>query len=785
MGPIVAMLDEQRSLPPRARLDGVRLLYITPLRAVARDIEKAIAGAMTELGVRGAVESRTGDTPASVRGRQKDRLPAVLITTPESLSLLLTRDNARALFSGLRGVVIDEWHELLSSKRGTQTELAMARLRKFAPGLRTWALSATLDNLDEAARAAVGVGDNAPEPIVIRGDTPRQVEILSLIPQRAAMPWAGHMGMRLLPEVLERLDPEVSTLVFLNTRAQAELWYQAILHERPQWEPVMGLHHGSIDRAARAKLEEGLKSGRVRLVVATSSLDLGVDFAPVERVVQIGSPKGVARLIQRAGRASHRPGASCAILCVPTHAMELIEIAAVRDAALRGRIEPRTPMRKPLDVLVQHIVSSALGEGFRAAALLEEVRTTAAYADLSDEEFGWCLELVRSGGATLSAYPEYHRIVPADDSPDPLYRVASPRLAQLHRLNVGTIAGEATLEVRLLSGKRLGSIEDYFVSHLRPGERFLYAGRVLTFVGIRDTAAIVRPATGKTAYTPHWAGTRLPISESLSAGVRAAVRACADGSSDSPEFDAVRPIIDAQARLSAVPDEGQLLVEVTRTRDGVHLFAFPFEGRLVNGGLAALVALRLSRLAPSTYSTAANDYGFELLTADDLPFESMLGPAIFSPDRLAEDALESANISELARLQFREIARVSGLVFQMYPGAKKRTRQVHSTAGLIYDVFREFDPGNLLLEQARREVLQKHFEATRLARAMDRLAHAEVLVRRTDRPTPLSMPLIIERLGGRITSESLEERVRKMTQSWEPGPQDQPCSSKRRRRRSA
>jgi ATP-dependent Lhr-like helicase len=465
LGPLAGLINEASRDGKIRRVEGLRLLYITPLRAVARDIELALKRPVEELGLPFTVQSRTGDTTQSVRRKQNERLPNVLITTPESLTLLLTRENAAESLGGCRAVIVDEWHELLSSKRGTQTELALARLRGLASGVRTWALSATLENLEEAARAAAGVGV---EPEIIRGSVERPVVIETLLPGSGRLPWAGHMGLSMLPEVLAWLDPDVSTLVFLNTRAQAELWHQAIRVSRPEWEPILGLHHGSIDRKRREAIEAGLKSGQIRIVVATSSLDLGVDFAPVERVMQIGSPKGLARLLQRAGRASHRPGAPCRIVCVPTHGLELVEVAAARTAIQRGRIEPRVPLAKPLDVLVQHLVSCSLGAGFRPDALFEEVRGAYSYRDLTRQEFDWCMELVRDGGKTLGAYPEHHRIMPAEPGPDPLHRIASPRLGALHRLNIGTITGEMTLDIRYASGKRLGSIEEYFISQMSP-----------------------------------------------------------------------------------------------------------------------------------------------------------------------------------------------------------------------------------------------------------------------------------------------------------------------------
>lgn len=771
---------------------GLRVLYITPLRAVSRDIESALRLPVAELGLKIRVESRTGDTSSSLRARQRKQLPHVMVTTPESLSLLLTYPEWREMFAGARQVILDEWHELMSSKRGTQTELAIARLRGLEPGIRTWALSATLANLKEAMLTAVGIrgaGASAcTDPALIQAKIERPVIIETVVPEKeGTLPWAGHLGVKMLGDFLKVLDIERPTLVFTNTRSQAEIWYQAIRWHRPEWRDVMALHHGSIERAERERVERGVKGGAIRLVVCTSSLDLGVDFAPVERVVQIGSPKGVARLMQRAGRSGHRPGAPCHILCVPTHAMELVEVAAVRRAIAEGEIEGRRSINKPLDVLAQHMVSCALGGGFHEEDLFQEVRTAWSYRTLTREEFGWALSLVRDGGGTLKRYPEFNKI--AMDSGR--YGVPNGRIGQLHRLNVGTITAEMTVQLRYTSGRRIGTIEENFVSSLYPGERFFFAGKTLEFVRLADLEAFVRPARGRTSYTPRWAGTKLPISTALSEEMRrvldqegrgqegagTANGQVARASDRSPELKAASELLGVQARLSRVPRADEVLVELLESREGWHCFVFPFEGRLVHGGLAALMALRISRGHKSTFTISVNDYGLEVMSVTPIDFEAALGPALFSEENLARDAVESVNISSLARAQFREIARVAGLVFQTYPGVRKSGRQVNASSSLLFDVFTEFDPGNLLLEQARREVLERHFEDSRLVTTLRRLQTAKLAVLRVDRPTPLSFPLMIERLGSEMSSQSLLERVERMKADWLSG--EKPLKRKR------
>lgn len=742
--------------------EGLTILYVTPLRAVARDIEKALRLPIDELGVSLRVGSRTGDTDSSERTRQRQRLPEVLVTTPESLTLLLTSDDARGMFQHLNAVIVDEWHELLSSKRGVQTELALARLRHYAPQVRTWALSATLRDPASAAQAVVGALD---QPLVIDAPIERPVIVSSVLPDGAKhFPWAGHLGMVMLAPLLEILDPARSTLIFTNTRSQAERWFAEILKARPEWAERLALHHGSIDREIRERIEAGLKDGSITLVVSTSSLDLGVDFGPVERVVQIGSPKGIARLMQRAGRAGHRPGATCEVVCVPTHALELIEISAARAAIARRQVEERPSLRRPLDVLVQHLVTCSFGEGFEARELLEEVRSTVAYAELTDEEFRWCLELVEHGGDTLRAYPQHHRVVRQGDR----WRIGAKRLAAIHRLNVGTITADSTIALRLVAGPTLGSIEEFFISRLRPGEVFLFAGRLLEFVRLRELTAFVRPATADTTFTPHWNGARFPLSTALSAAVRETLEGLGSIDLEHPpagldeELRCALSVIATQRRLSRVPSRHETLVELLESGEGCHCFVYPFEGRLVHEGLAAVLALRLGRVEPASFGIAINDYGLEILSQAPYDFAASLQPAIFSTDGLLDDLLEAVNLGELAQRQFREVARVAGLVPQKYPGAERSARQIQAGTTLLYQVFSEFDPQNLLLLQARREVLERHCEESRLARTMARIAAQPLRIVELERPTPFALPLMAERTGAtRLSTESVGQRLRR------------------------
>ena len=777
LGPVAEWLAEnntQQAETPKSKIQNpksLRVVWLTPLRALAADTLEALRLPLAELGVPWTLETRTGDTAAATRARQRKHLPNALITTPESLTLLLARDDAPELFRDLRAVIVDEWHELLASKRGVQTELALAHLRTFAPGLRTWGLSATLGNLDLALTALTGVHHNQgpspqpPAPSLIQGEVPKTLIIDALIPTEIErFPWAGHLGLRMLPQVVAAIEEGRSALVFTNTRAQTEIWYQAILDARPDWAGEIALHHGSLGRDVRDWVERALKEGTVRCVVCTSSLDLGVDFAPVDRVLQIGSPKGVARLLQRAGRSGHSPGRPSRVTCVPTNAFELIEVAAVRRAVAAGHIEARPPLQNPLDVLVQHLVTCALGGGFVADALLAEVRTTYAYRDLTDDEWQWAIDFVTSGGAALGNYPEYRRVVVREDR----YVVEDKQIARRHRQSIGTIVSEAALSVQFLRGGRLGSVEESFVSRLKAGDRFVFAGRTLEFVRLRDMTVWVRLASSVKGTVPRWSGSRMPLSTELATAVRATLEQAAEGVFDQPELEAVRPILAIQNRWSAIPRMGELLIEQLKTREGHHLFFYPFEGRSVHEGLAALFAYRLSQLQPISFTIAVNDYGFELLSPDPISLESIVSlqqttdHGLLTTHNLAHDITAALNATEMARRQFREIARVAGLVYQGFPG-EKNARQLQASSGLIYDVFQQYDPANRLLDQATREVLDRQLEQSRLARALERLSGAQLLVREVKRPTPFAFPLIVDRMRETLSSEKLADRVRKMT----------------------
>lgn len=751
--------------------EPVRVLWITPMRALAADTTASLQAACEALAVPWKVECRTGDTPSGARAKQRKRLPQCLVTTPESASLLLSYADLIPQWRGLRAVVVDEWHELLATKRGVQTELVIARLRALAPGLRVWGLSATLGNLDEALATLLGSSNPLPagesgakRRVRARGQTygadlPKTLHIDTLVPDAVdRFPWGGHMGLPLLPKVAEVLDRAGSTLVFTNTRAQAERWFEAIQMIRPELSSA--LHHGSIDAEARAAVEQGLKDGALRVVVATSSLDLGVDFSPVEQVVQIGGPKGVARLLQRAGRSGHQPGVASRIVCVPTHALELAEFAAARAAVEQRRIEVRQPLVNCLDVLAQHVVTLALTGTMTAQAIRAEIASSHAYATLPDAEWQWVLDFVMRGGA-LHAYPQFRKVIARDDG---VLIVDDATVARRHRMSVGTITADSMMRVKYLSGAGVGSVEESFIARLKPGESFLFAGRKLTLVRIRDMAAYVKPG-GNSQTIPRWNGGKMPLSSTLAASLVELLAAAERH--PAPELQALAPLLAIQRQWSRLPQPGVLLAERATSREGEHLFVYPFAGRHVHEGLAALLAWRLSKRAKITATLTPNDYGFELL-AESLPaLDGETLKALLAPADLDLDLPASLNAAEMAKRRFREIARVAGLVFEGYPGNGKTVKQVQVSSGLLFDVLSKYDRDNLLTRQALAEVLEHQLDYRRLRDAVQQIAQQHVTIIDTPRFTPFAFPLWAERIGSRLSTEDWKDRVLKMAASLE------------------
>lgn len=761
----LGMLDALLRRHPHGRAaEPLRVLWLTPMRALASDTTKALAAPLRDLAPHWTLGLRTGDTPSAERAKQDRRMPTVLVTTPESLTLMLTREQGREELAGVEYVVVDEWHELIGSKRGVQAQLALARLRSFHPGLVAWGLSATLGNLEDAMHVLCGP-DPQPAPRLVRGRIDKTLVIDTLIPpDPGKYSWAGHLGARMQLPVVQEIERSGTTLVFTNVRSQAEIWYQLLLEARPDWAGHIALHHGSLDKATREWVEQGLKDGTLRAVVATSSLDLGVDFLPVERVLQVGSAKGVARMLQRAGRSGHAPGRASRVTLVPTNTMEIVEAAAARWAARTGRVEKRTPPHKPLDVLVQHIVSVALGGGFEPDALYEEVTGAWSYRGLTRAEFDWAVAFCERGGDSLGAYPEYHRIVRGEDGS---YRVRDAGVAKRHRLGIGTIVSDAAIQVKFLTGATIGTMEEGFIARLKPGDHFFFAGRLLEFVRVRDMAAYVRKATRHKGTVPTWQGSKMALSTELSDAVLEMLQGAANGGFDEPELQAARPMLQTQQRLSRLPTPDTLLVESYRSREGQHLYVYPFAGRNVHLGLASLLAWRLARLQANTFSISINDYGFELVGAQPFDLAPVTSQELFTGEDLLHDVLASLNSSELAQRRFREIARVSGLVSSGYPGQPKSARQLQASSALFFEVFRKYDAGNLLLSQAENEVLSQELELSRLGETLARMRARQVTFAPLRHPSPLSLPLMVERFREKLSTEQLSQRLDRILRDLE------------------
>jgi ATP-dependent helicase Lhr and Lhr-like helicase len=760
---------------PKPRAACTRVMWITPMRALAADTAKSLARANQGLAGDCAVGLQTGDTDSATRAALLKKPPFALVTTPESLTLMLTRASSQPGLKQLQVVVVDEWHELIGNKRGVQLQLALARLAVLNPNLQVWGLSATLGNLDVAQDVLLHSVRLHSPGVLVQGKVPKSLRIDSLIPDTfERFPWGGHLGLKQLERVAAQIDDSSSTLIFTNTRSQAEIWYQALLEARPQYAGALALHHGSLDKTVRDWVEQGLKNGSLKAVVCTSSLDLGVDFLPVERVMQIGSPKGVARLLQRAGRSGHAPGRPSRITVVPTNALELVEAAAARHAAQNGQIESRQSPVAPLDVLVQHLVSVAMGTGFSPDALYGEVCNTYAYQHLTRAQFDWAVAFAERGGDSLQAYPDYQRISPDEHG---VYRVPRRDIARRHAMSVGTIVSDSAMHVAWMTGGRLGTIEEGFISRLKQGDCFSFAGRVLELVKVRDMTAYVRKAARNKATVPQWQGGKMPLSTELASASLHMLEHAANclrrnQPTGEPELQALESLLAVQMRWSALPTSTTLLMETLHSKEGHHLFVYPFEGRTVHIGLASLFAWRASRHKPGTFSIAMNDYGFELLSADPVDWQSWItsplaNSPLLSAESLFEDVLDCLNASELAQRRFREIARIAGLVFQGYPGAGKSTKQLQASSALFFDVFRQYDQGNLLLGQARQEALEQELEIGRMKAALLAMQSKQLNWQQLDRPSPFAFPLLIERLREVVSTEKLSDRVARMVADLE------------------
>ena len=743
----------------KPRKNGLQIIWVTPLRALAQDLQKAMQEACDGLGIPWTVAVRNGDTDAKTRASFKRNPPECLITTPETLHILLSQKETEPLFENLRCVVVDEWHELVGNKRGVQVQLALAYLQARCqhPFMR-WAISATLGNLEQAAKTLLG--NELPQHI-IKANIQKEIRISSLFPEEIEKyPWSGHLGIRMIDQVIQTIEEGKSVLVFTNTRSQTEMWYQKILEIRPDWAGWMAMHHGSLDSQIRTWVENALHDGILKVVVCTSSLDLGVDFRPVDRVVQIGSPKGVSRFVQRAGRAGHQPGLPSLVYFVPTNALELIEAAALRNAIEQDDLESQFPPTLPYDVLIQFLVTLAVGEGFEPNALYDIIKKTESYASLSPEEYQWILEFITKGGSSLGSYDDFLKVVIEEDG---MYRVKNKKIAMKHRLSMGTIVSDVSMKVKFKNGAYLGTVEEYFIAKLKVGDRFYFAGRNLELLYVKGLDAVVQVTTKKANQVVSWMGARMSLSSKLSQQIQEIFKAYNQGIVGSEEVRQVLPILDLQQQLSLVPDAQTFLIESLQTREGFHLFFYPFEGRMVHELLSALLAYRIAQRLPVSFSMAMNDYGFELFSDVQLDIEELLEEDLFSLDHLAEDILHCINESELAKRKFREIASIAGLVFQGYPGKPTSFKHIQTNSGLLFQVFEDYEPDNLLLKQARAEVLNQQMEQELLIEAVRKINRQSIQVRYPSQLTPFSFPILVDRLSRTsLSSESVEDKIAKI-----------------------
>lgn len=748
-------------------IKGIRILWLTPIRALAKEIQLSAMRVIETAQLPLTVGIRSGDTHAAERAKQKRKQPNILITTPESLHLMLCAKGCHELLAGVEAIIADEWHELMGTKRGVQVELAISRIKTLAPNIQIWGISATIGNLKEAMQCLLSK-EREDRGHLIRSSLRKKIEVISILPAKAErMPWAGHLGIHLAKELLPILRSSTSTLIFTNVRSQCEIWYRKLLELAPELAGVMAMHHGSISKEIRQWVEEALYDGRLKVVVCTSSLDLGVDFAPVETIVQIGGPKGISRFVQRAGRSGHRPDAMSTIYFLPTHSLELIEAAALRQAISEDFLENKIPLQLCFDVLVQYLVTLATGDGFRADEIFAEIKNTTCYGSITEEEWKWIMAFTSHGGHALRSYDDYRKLQFIDNR----YHIANTRLARKHRMSIGTIVSDTLMVVKLMRGGTLGHVEESFITQLNEGDNFWFAGLNLELVRIKEMVATVRKSKKPDGRSPVWLGGRLPLTSNMSVMLRTKMEeAAADDNtsrSNDVELNFIQPIMQLQRERSHIPKRNELLIELFETKEGHHAVFYPFEGRAVHEGLAALIAYRLGKIYPCSFSLAHNDYGFELLSNQPIRIDEGLSQGIISTSHIERDVLAGINSSELARRKFRDIAAIAGLVFKGYPGQKIKDRHLQSSSQLIFDVFEQYEGNNLLLRQAYDEVVHQQLELSRTHEALARMSSQHIIIQRPDRPTPLSFPIMVDRMREQMSSEALLARIEKMTLDWD------------------
>ncbi|MEM9362415.1 MAG: ligase-associated DNA damage response DEXH box helicase [Bacteroidota bacterium] len=742
---------------------GLKAIWITPLRALSQEIKQSAERVAEDLGTQMTVGIRTGDTSTKERARQRTSMPDLLITTPESLQLLLASKGYDKVFQDCSAIVVDEWHELLGTKRGVQMELGLSRLKTVCRELRIWGISATIGNLDQAREVLLGPNSQAFEnSILVQAKLNKKITVKSIIPEKMeTFPWRGHLGLHLLEEVVPIINNSKTTLLFTNTRSQCEIWFQKILEKHPEYAGEIAMHHGSVNKETRIWVEQAIRNESLKAVVCTSSLDLGVDFAPVETVVQIGGPKGVARFLQRAGRSGHRPGKESIIYFLPTHAMELIEASALQMAVKENAVEDRLPFLNSYDVLIQYLTTLAVSDGFYPEEIFSEIQQTFCYQGITEDIWQWLLNFLVMGSQSLKTYDEYKKVeVEADGK----FKVNNRAIAMRHRFQIGTIVGDASVAVRYQKGGYIGSIEEYFISKLNAGDVFTFAGRNLEFIRIKGMQAHVKNSTKHTNKVPSWMGGRLSFSAQMSELLRNEMyTAGLETKKQSDEIKALLPMFNKQREESIVPKPDEFLIETFKTRDGHHHIFYPFEGRGVHEAMSSLLSYRISLLSPITCSLAFNDYGFEMLSDKPIDIQAVIDNNLFSTDYMLSDLQKSLNSNEMARRKFRDIAVISGMVFTGYPEKGIKMKHLQSSSQLLFDVFRDFEPDNLMFQQAFTETFEHQLEEGRLRLALERIAQQEIVWKPCKNPTPFSFPIITDRLREKLSNEKLADRIKRMT----------------------
>lgn len=738
---------------------GLQVIWITPIRALAKEIQGSCQRAAEGLGLDWQIAIRSGDTTTTERARQWKSPPEMLITTPESLHVIMATKGYKKFFGKVNAIVVDEWHELMGSKRGVQTELVISCLLGLHPGLRVWGISATIGNMQEAVDVLLHAKKKE-EISLIRADIKKEIVVKCLIPEEIERyPWSGHLGLKMLPKVIPIIRKSKSTLIFTNTRAQCDIWYQKILSADPDLAGIIAMHHGSVSKELRVWVEDALYDGRLKAVVCTSSLDLGVDFRPVETIIQIGSPKGVSRFIQRAGRSGHQPGAKSVIHFVPTHAIEMVECAALRSAIDHKELEDRTPHIRSFDVLIQYLMTLAVSDGFRPNEIYRQIVGTHCFASVNEDEWLQILNFLVYGSQSLQAYDEYQKV----EIVDGFYKVTSRKIAQRHKMSIGTIVSDAMIDVRFLSGKKVGAVEESFISQMSPGDVFWFAGRCLELIRVKDMNAQVRASNKKSSRIPSYMGGRISLSSMMSKALREKLYEYGEGNTRDEEVLALKPLFDLQIERSLLPKADEFLVEYFVSDEGFHLLMYPFEGRYVHEGMAALIAERISRRFPISFSLGMNDYGFELLSDKEIDVDELINEELFNTKDLGIDIQSTINGVEMARRQFRDVARISGLIFQGFPGKRKKNRHLQSSSQLIFNVFKDYEPDSLLYQQTYDEVMTFQLEEARMRSALDKIRSQHIIISRPEKATPFSFPIIVDRLREKLSSEKLSDRIARMT----------------------